>query len=670
MLADDKKASSEYTPNDFGIEKHGFKLPPPFYPTRLPVQSSQSRCASSEKGLEALQISFADPPPGTAPGSSSITFGAFEESDSSSPTLPAATTVNADNQSTSPTDAPKTPGHFSYHGYTHAYPIVDRHSTWSLHQSQLVPQQHAYLPFRYGYSNGPTYYAQPSTFYPTRNLPPLTPSATPLHKVSDGWPTPDDPYVSTSSSASITGSEARPVAVDKGVSSENLFQGQPDTGVYLGSAPHSQGESPASRYDSVLLQNSQRWTEHSAPFGSRHHDSYGHLAALSSYLLQQMNRDQFADCRLHVKHGKLRVHESNFALHSLLIAQNPKLNALLSQAEVGNDGMRILRLTTSNHFITKSAIKAVLRFYYGEPLSAFETSLYKKCQHKSRNRDPSPQINSASLMDSSLAYAAAGALLEIPEVVLQGIRIAMEGLCLGNVEKALCFALDWDKESSFWQRSEDLQSPSSSGKQSCLPSSNLLNQSSRSYPDQEAFVPAFSVQGYPSDVRYLLFACLKVVAYKISASFNLVVSAENLPCIDRLPRLASKDKGRAVSTSKSRLSTIQFGDYVVEGSVSTDPEASKISSILLSLPFDPLDYIVKLLDHQTRQRIIPSLVQERERRRIKFLQESETSQNRGQEIDLGKEAHWEEQVADIESEATITRKWVDEIFQTEECKEV
>ena len=338
---------------------------------------------------------------------------------------------------------------------------------------------------------------------------------------------------------------------------------------------------------------------------------------LNAYLLNQFDEDKYADLQLEVIHERDGLVMADFRLHSLIMAQNKIWQDLMNASTSEREGKKLLQLRTDDRFITSQAIEGALRVFYGEPSHLFIGS----CLQIDFSKEKAD--TSSAWMDNALSFAASGHLLGLEEVIIRGLHIASSILCWDNVEKALSFALhgglDPALDPDHALRVDSLVSLAKTSTDS-IPSpvrgaSGSLRKRARSGAGSRT--PHF--KAVPSGRSSLLPQCLDFIALEFPMSWKLETSACPLAEIDRLP-LTAKDHS---PSRKSRLVSIRFGDCPPEILSIARHRDSVLSSILLSLPFVPLKYILDQLPQSTRSRIIGPIVDERERRRIQVLQEGE-----------------------------------------------
>lgn len=374
---------------------------------------------------------------------------------------------------------------------------------------------------------------------------------------------------------------------------------------------------------------------------------------LTAYLLDQFDVDKYADLRLEVIQERDGLVMAHFRLHSLIMAQNKIWQDLIDASTSEREGSKLLQLRTNDQFVTSRAIEGALRVFYGESSHIFIGS----CLHI----DLSKQNADTSLawMDNALSFAASGHLLGLEEVISRGIHIASSILCWDNVEKALSFALHGgldpalDPDHALRVDSLVLLAKTSTGS---IPSPvRGASASLRKRATSGAGSRTPRSKAVRSGHSSLLPYCLDFIALEFPISWSLETSACSLAEIDRLPLIA-KDHS---PSNKSRLVSIRFGDCPPEILSIARHRDSVLSSVLLSLPFVPLKYILDQLPTSTRSRITGPIVDERERRRIQALKEGKVDWSR-RIVDADHLAYlgWKEYaVSKQDSVLTLERRW-------------
>ncbi|KAI4176381.1 MAG: hypothetical protein LQ343_001120 [Gyalolechia ehrenbergii] len=287
---------------------------------------------------------------------------------------------------------------------------------------------------------------------------------------------------------------------------------------------------------------------------------------LLTHLIDNFNSPALADCELYISHVNHRFEPAVVSLHSLLIAQNAKLQDLLQDAEIREDGKKQILLAVADQHTTPAALKIAIKVCYGERPSqyiGFPGEL------------ASESDISTAWMNNALALAAAGHLLAMTGVAHRGEQIASIILDWHNLEQALSFAMD----------------------------TNI----------RRAWGSSTSTSSFPCNASELLLSCLYFVISNPSESMRIDTTAKPIPSIDRLPTVPDSE----APSTKSRLSQIQFGALPIGPEEAVDKHDLLLSSILLSLPFSHLKFVLDRMPVPINRKVAGPLVAERERRRLR-----------------------------------------------------
>lgn len=371
-------------------------------------------------------------------------------------------------------------------------------------------------------------------------------------------------------------------------------------------------------------------------------------SSLVEYLLENLNNEEYADCRLNMIHENNRFAKADWSLSSLLIARSPRLRDTLRVSMPGEDGKRIIRLEVQGRFITPKSVEAALRVCYGEPTNAFTGA-------NPHELISAPKANvSASSMDDCLDYVATGCILQLKEAALQGLEVASKILNWENLEAAVSFGLESVRQrgenasaavievSNYIRIGADYTYLASEGDPS--PSScALFTPPSQQGPENAAeLMPPERRYGPPVQSAYdLLIHCLRYIRDNFPTSWELDVTARPLADVDRLP----VTRNSRSPLSRSRLGHIQFGQMPSEVEKGSSNPDVLISTIVLSVPFLWLNFILKTMGEPICRNLV-SIVNERERRRHIILQSEDVNKKQRMVADAYEwgEAGFEESV--------------------------
>lgn len=289
---------------------------------------------------------------------------------------------------------------------------------------------------------------------------------------------------------------------------------------------------------------------------------------LSTHLLNNFNYPAFADCELYISHANNRFDPAVVSLHTLLVAQNEKLLELLHHAEIREDGKKQILLNVYDQYTNPDALKAALKVCYGE----------RPSKNVGYPEELASELEiSTTWMENALALAAAGHLLGMIGIAHRGEQIASIVLDWDNLERALSFAMDASIR-RVWGSST-------------------------------------SSSSFPSNASELLLSCLYFIISNVSENTRLDFTAKSMSSIDRLPAVPQSQP----QSSRSRLSRIKFGDLPNEAVEPFSNHDILASSILFSVPFAHLKFILDRLPSNVNNKITKLVVEERERRRHQVL---------------------------------------------------
>ena len=668
-VAVETRVLSPSTTQDFGIEKHGFKLPPPFYPRKSPPTAISTDLTPTDELINVLQedpqsvdesalqqevpakrMSLRGSAPSfhahPTPPSDTIT----SPTASSAKDFPAAQSISFHPQPTPPADTTPSPTH-SYQGSNHAQslafsppPTTSSHNASS--PAHSIYHGYVYGPSPYEYSPeipatrqssgfarpesktqvpvkphdtvGSPYYSQPPAFSLLGSQPPLTPSATPFSNMPQ-QPNYMNGYLPPES---IVYTYASPVPEHQ---PQNGYLGQNTLNAHGLSS--SNGEQA---YNDLSISQTTMYPSHVWPTTTLNDSQVSPInasysqAPLVAHLLRNFNIPVYADCRLVLTHKEERFGLTQWYLSSLLLAQSTKLRDLLQASRTGTDGRKLIQLNLTDRFVTPKAMEAVLRVCYGESPYAFSGVYPQDSFSRTRTEALTPW------MTDTLSYAAAGFLLKVDSVVLRGLDIASKILSWENLEKALSFGLESEIERGRSASANVIPAyrplnpiegeNSSSCAYTSLPSQETPTTDKSNVPTSSTSASGDYHPPQPQSAFDLLMHCLRFLTDSFPVSWSLDASARPLADVDRLPVTAESQS----PLSRSRLCTIQFGDRPSEATAKSTDRNLLVSTILLSLPHIWLDYMLKSVGEPIR-REITSIVKERERRRHVVLRSQSVS---------------------------------------------
>ncbi|KAL9099650.1 MAG: hypothetical protein Q9163_004877 [Psora crenata] len=448
-----------------------------------------------------------------------------------------------------------------------------------------------------------SYYYQPHQLPLVGNERPVTPSATPLAYASSQWD------LNAPLQSKILPGHHRPAPLSFSDESDH-FHHRANSGV---NETHALATLPQ-------LTNSQKGSSTIGLSEARisSFDASTINFSLASHVLENFNVGTFADCKLLATHEYGRFPPTRFLVHSLLLARSPRLRNMLANGHYSYDfdGSKSVHLGLCDRFITPVALEAALQICYGAPVASFTGSNAKIALPRTKAEF------SAGWMKESLAFAAAGVLLQLNEVVLRGLEIAGKIINWENLELAISFALEGGRHRKHSPSASVIPNEfsrytydSDTSTVNTIMTPNTSQGSTDRSPDSKGATsesPPTSVQSASSvtSADDLLFRCLHFLASHLPHSWKFDDAALPLPQVDRLP---ATGEGRS-PLAKLKLSRIQFGDLPTEVATKAADRDNFISSIILSLPFSALKALV-LMEGQVIKQQIHRIIEERERRR-------------------------------------------------------
>ncbi|KAI4121244.1 MAG: hypothetical protein LQ347_006917, partial [Umbilicaria vellea] len=631
-----------------GAERFAFDLPPFPYPHKqIPHVPSPYLSAISNGPPESAPT----PIHPRSRTNSRIVFGGFSESATPSPVLVPAIPSTYYTHAPLPVDSSQS----VYHGYGH---------TSQIHETSYGWPGYGPYPRPYGYHMHTPYDNRLPFMHPPDHPAPYTPSLPALSDMLQRQHLSDERPVTIPSVASPLSNEPPPHVLAY-PENGNFFaapQGR-DEGHYgyvHSTAQVPVGAAPIQMHD-VSIRSMERDLNDDVA------SDHPRLSTLADYLLDHFNKPNFSDCRLQIVNTCNTFDILDLSLHSLLVARNPQISEQLDATKPSVDGRKSLRIDISDRFVTTTALEAALRVYYGGPLmrqdkfgEGEQNMIFQRNGDLPRYHTPPPAL------DHALAYAAAGCLLQMPLVAQRGIQIASSLLSWETIEKTISFALEGGIITAWPEAQQETENETS-------PSNSLSTDSSKDHSpiitptstdethDRETLShPSLSTPEngtYAPYTTHLLRAILDFLVQNVPPGFILDVTAPPLTLIDRLPFVPKPPP----TSTKSRLSSIQFGDYSARGPAAPDTRTTTtLSSVLLSIPFGLLTHIVDALDEDLRREMLRPLIGERERRRRDVSGDGADAEKPACE-----ELEWEEYVADGEevdgagekTEAKMERRW-------------
>lgn len=333
---------------------------------------------------------------------------------------------------------------------------------------------------------------------------------------------------------------------------------------------------------------------------------------IRDYLLSQFGLSDLADYILQVFRGEERL--LSIPVHSLLAVRSPTLFKLISALRYTNDGSRYLKLEIGEKIFVEQAFVEALQFVYGAPLAtAFMGMVNRVPPFNTRDLNGETAKFARHVLTHALSLTSSGLSLQLEPVALHGADLAKRLIRWDTLEVALNFI--------------------------------LVNGLPQGWRSQESNGDANRLKGiamFGDGVKsQLLGAVIDYLAINFPHHFEFNAAASQFDECPRLPLVLDAKP----SVSNHRLSRIQFGQLPAE---QPDFVTSTLSSILLSLPFEPLKALFGHPALLSRGKgfnlvnIAESVVAERENRRNRVL-ESKRISPRGEGA-LWDATQWQESV--------------------------
>ena len=310
--------------------------------------------------------------------------------------------------------------------------------------------------------------------------------------------------------------------------------------------------------------------------------------------------------------------------HKLILARSPRLFDIIEASEpTTSDAPKTqLHVRIKGKYMALTPFMEGLRYLYGEPLP--------QPQHRSAQTQEDSTSNEQRIQ-YALRHIAAGAWLRVPAVAMRGVEIASNLLHWDTLVPALEFALEGGLNPSWTvdDGSEDRISTSSSD-------------DSLSRPEM------LSLPTFDPYATHLLHNVMAFVVNVFPRNFYSDTAAPQLVASPRLPSAPPNHESRP-SRSDPRLSKIRFGELSIEETTRPSPVTTTISSILFSLPYPLLKYLLEhpiltnRLGVETVASIMRQVIMERETRRVKALKARTAAQsNEAVDSQQVQNLYWEE----------------------------
>lgn len=355
--------------------------------------------------------------------------------------------------------------------------------------------------------------------------------------------------------------------------------------------------------------------------------SFENAESLRGYAFGHFNNRELADCMLEItdEFGGVQLLEG----HRIILSRSPVLSSIIRSHNVPTAAVLkpLVRLHLTGRQVRIHPVLQAIRYLYGGPLPPFD--MY----------DPSAPPGSFNVsvierMENALQHIATGSWLGIAAIAHRGVDMAASLLNWDTISSALAFALD-------------------GGIGQMWPIDDGEEQTSTCSSDDSMTKP--ETGGSPKYGHYASGLLQRVIEFTVQntpPNFYIDSAAPASFAVPRLPVIQPKHESRG-SMSDPRLSKIKFGEMSAEAEnhQRPSPTATAISTILLSLPFPLLRYLLEhfllteRLGAETVGSIMRQIVGEREVRRHKALKARAVSHNDGGlDSNLVQNLYWQESV--------------------------
>ncbi|KAI9850764.1 MAG: hypothetical protein M1838_005097 [Thelocarpon superellum] len=445
-----------------------------------------------------------------------------------------------------------------------SYPQTDNCSKNPANSDSYYPPQH---PFEYPQSYGPMLSpAPPESFSPFSSVSPPGGSLSSLPTASSDGAAPSNPAEMLASSS--------PSVLDEAQEGHDL---QTEASLE-GTARGNERENALSWNDSGTVE--EKFMISAAPEQSK----------IQDHVLAHFGSRDLADYVIQFRHEQSRFRPVEIPAHGLIIAQSPYLRSLMASS-TDQHYPRTLVVDTNDRALSGEAFQLALGRLYGGALLEDEV-------------DGSTEDR----VQSAVAYAAAGQLLQMEEVARRGVELTTRLISWETAEQVLGLVAENDVENPW---SEEVKKS---------------NEAEVEGPQETA--TADSVQ------RQLVAATTEFISQHFPSEFPLDRDAPDMTLCPRLP--ACDAPSPAPQSAHPGLNGIQFGDHPTEEArvqipplQEINPTTKIISSILLSCPFSILKSILENgtlgnVAMTSRQELARAVVEERDNRRTTLLRRDRT----------------------------------------------
>ena len=327
------------------------------------------------------------------------------------------------------------------------------------------------------------------------------------------------------------------------------------------------------------------------------------MTSLTNHLVKLLENNEFSDLSIVLRSSSEQFLPVTFKAHKIFIARSPFIAALLKTP------VDQIVAVSGDRFSMLQAFDLGLRTMYGIPVLTGDQlkPVTLSALGYDDGTQPESFIVSTAMMDFTLCYSASGAFFQQPRVVESGIKLAVRLIDPNTIPLALWFGLDAAKFSVVF---DDTAHPS-------LPTSG--SQSAGTQPGYETKEHPTVKELQERWSPFLVTACLKYIADKVSPDFRLFEHAQLEELPDRVPEHLRSVPGTIVKSS--RVKDVGFGSMPSIKEQKPSTEVELVSAALICLSYKALQELFLLLDAKgvLSAGLAGRIVAAREDRRIQAL---------------------------------------------------
>ncbi|KAF1978445.1 hypothetical protein BU23DRAFT_449328 [Bimuria novae-zelandiae CBS 107.79] len=352
---------------------------------------------------------------------------------------------------------------------------------------------------------------------------------------------------------------------------------------------HSQSPSKSQSGDAGPSSNYDEESQNSVRANGRAPSN--HAAAeiydVGKHITHLFGNPEFTDYILHIRSPDAILW--SMPVHAAIVSRSPVVFEALRHSTPppfqSKDTRRLAEVLTDDKFVMAESLHEAVKILYAGPLLPVELLHYNLSPYDG-GHDQGYAFNEArKRMGQAISYAAAGRVLQIPEMLARGLQIVKSLFRWDTLDIVLHFGF----------------------------SANKTTVQPNGYSTDNRLFETYAVP--------LLDDALEFIAYNFPSDFSLYAIAPELCQLPRLPAVVESKQ----PSHNPRLSKIRFGDAPPEDELKPSHVTQLLSSILLSIPLASLD---RLFSHPAAanqvgwsglMKIMRDVIDEREKRRQKVL---------------------------------------------------